>query len=197
MLKFYDEHGFKNWVTSLRLNLFRNGFGYIWKNQRVHDPVTFLNLYVNRLKDQYLQTWNDTCMNSNKLVLYRQFKPDFVKECYIDMIDLKKFRRCFIAFRSSAHKLMIEKGRHHDIHLQYINCIYCECYIEDEYHFVFVCPLYNDLRMKYFDAYYRENLCYRKFCLLLSSRNETTIRNLAMYLFYAFECRNNVLKDRD
>ena len=32
MLKFYDSIGKTNWVTSVRKNLYMNGFGYIWEN---------------------------------------------------------------------------------------------------------------------------------------------------------------------
>lgn len=193
MLKFYDERGYKNWVTRLRLNLFSNGFGYIWVNQRVDDPVRFLDMYVNRLKDQYSQMWRESCSNSSKLILYKQFKPVFEREFYIDVINLKKFRQCFVSFRSSAHKLMIEKGRHLKLSRELRYCIHCDDSIEDEVHFLLYCPLYNDLRSKYIDKRYWEHPSFHNFTSLMSSKCHHTIQNLAMFLYYAMKYRDNFL----
>ena len=53
--------------------------------------------------------------------------------------------------RCSGHELLIEKGRHMKI-------VYKYCYfilkrnvnvIEDEFHFILVCPLYDEIRLKY------------------------------------------------
>ena len=92
---------------------------------------------------------------------------------------------------------MIEKGRHYNILLDDRNCVYCESCLEDEFHFVMICPLYHDLRLKYFEDYFLQDVHYTKFCTILSSENTTTIRNLAMYLFYAFEMRSIFLNGRE
>ena len=197
MLKLYDTLGYTNWVTSVRTNLYTNGFGYIWENQTEINDKLFLFEYVQRLKDQYVQSWRTNCENSRKLCTFKDFKVSFMIEPYVTIIDVAKFRKCMALFRCSSHNLMIEKGRHHDIHIEDRNCIYCECVLENEFHFVLVCPLYNDIRLKYIDEFFRNDICYRKFCLLLSCKNESTIRKLAMYLFYAFECRTEFLKGRE
>ena len=54
-------------------------------------------------------------------------------------------------FRISAHKLFIEKGLHSGITRDNRLCKCCSrtCNdIEDEYHFILVCPYYLDLRQK-------------------------------------------------
>lgn len=55
MLKVYDNLGYVNWATNVRLNLYKNGFGYIWESQCVVDKEIFLCDYKQRLKDQYIQ----------------------------------------------------------------------------------------------------------------------------------------------
>ena len=58
-------------------------------------------------------------------------------------------------FRISAHKLFIEKGRHNGI-ARY-NILFKCCsrnVIEDEYHFILVCPCYLDLRQKLIKIFY-------------------------------------------
>ena len=39
MMKYYDACGHSNWVTSVRTNLYSNGFGYIWEMQDVQNKL--------------------------------------------------------------------------------------------------------------------------------------------------------------
>ena len=58
-------------------------------------------------------------------------------------------------FRTSSHKLNVEIGRHHNVSRRNRICTKCNLRdIEDEYHFIFICPLYNDLRHKFVKPYY-------------------------------------------
>ena len=70
-------------------------------------------------------------------------------EKYIHAIDVDKFRKCIANFRCASHTLMVERGRHYGIPKEYRRCPYCETSIEDEKHFVLVCPLYSELRKSY------------------------------------------------
>ena len=55
------------------------------------------------------------------------------------------------SFRGSSHNLMIETGRYH-ISREFRSCPYCECIVEEDCHFLFVCPLYNNIRIQYIDT---------------------------------------------
>lgn len=193
MLKRLDELGYKNWVTSLRLNLYMNGFGYEWDRQSVQNPNLFISEYVKRLKDQYLQIWSNEYFENRKLLLYRNFKSSFGFELYLDCIDIIKFRRSLPAFRCSSHQLMIEKGRHIGIPRENRFCIHCDKIIECEYHFILKCPLYNSLRLQYIQKKYYENPSLHKFNLLMSCKNKDVLRNLAMFIYYAFKLRSELL----
>ena len=48
-------------------------------------------------------------------------------------------------FRLSNHELMIEKGRHMKIEVCERKCPFCRC-VEDETHFLIICPNYTLLR---------------------------------------------------
>ena len=115
MLKYYDSIGHVNWVTDVRTVLYSNGYGYVWESQNVPNRNHFITNFVNRLKDQYIQIWKTNICNNPKLVFYKDFKQHFGMELYISKIDISKFRRALAVFRSSAHSLMVEKGRHYDI----------------------------------------------------------------------------------
>ena len=67
--------------------------------------------------------------------------------------------------------------------------------IEDEYHFVFICSIYKELRAKYFSAYYRRNPSVAKFIELMNSDNSKTIQGLSCYVYHAFELRKTRLQN--
>ena len=58
MLKCYDEAGGINWVSAIRQLLCYNGFGYVWENEGTDNVNQFLALFLQSLKDQYLQQWH-------------------------------------------------------------------------------------------------------------------------------------------
>ena len=82
MMKLYDGLGRQNWVTFLRKHLYENGFGYVWEAQGISNEKLFLTLYLQRLKDQYLQIWYSNCTDSSKLSTYSLIKQNLAFEPY-------------------------------------------------------------------------------------------------------------------
>ena len=107
---------------------------------------------------------------------YRLFKIEFCYEKYLDVL-YPKARNMFCKFRCSSHNLMVEKGRFDDIERRNRLCEFCNmnC-IEDEFHFLLVCPLYRDLRKKYFKHYYYSWPSLKKFKQLMSSKSFNIIK---------------------
>ena len=197
MLMYYDNIGYTNWVTSVRLNLYSNGFGHIWEAQCVENENLFIYNYTQRLKDQYMQQWRADCIQNRKLNYYCGYKQLFSQESYLSVIDVSKFRTCLANFRNSCHCLMIEKGRHYGISRENRFCVYCESSIEDELHFLLCCPLYADIRTKYIAERYVKKPNETSFYNIMSAKNELVMRNLAMFLFYAFKRRSEYLDGQD
>jgi hypothetical protein len=86
-------------------------------------------------------------MLNKTLTYYSSYKTKFTVEYYVHV--LVKFRKCFASFRCSVHNLLIETGRHYGLSKEERICSYCETSIEDEFHFMLICPLYNDIRCQY------------------------------------------------
>jgi len=61
--------------------------------------------------------------------------------------------------------------------------------LEDEYHFVLICPLYNDLRTTYIKKYYFRRPSVYKFVELFKSTNKSTVKSLSKYVYEAFTFR--------
>ena len=189
-----DRNGKTNWATKLKHVLQRNGFGDVWDNQGVGNQLYFIKIFIQRLKDQHLQDWNQIVTSSSKLSTYIQFKHCFVYERYLNVLNIRKFRYIYASFRTSSHDLEIERGRYSNIERNQRICRLCdENVVEDEYHFLLCCTLYNDLRGTYIPCKYFNNPTQHKFVILMATQNETLIKSVATYLHYAFKRRRTVI----
>ena len=112
------------------------------------------------LKANFLSYWHkvkDSYENTGKLSTYFEIKQNFNFESYLN-IKRTEYRHVIAKFRISAHRLKIETGRYErkikdgkSVFLERHErlCVYCkENKIEDEFHFLIECPLYNFERDK-------------------------------------------------
>ncbi len=111
-----------------------------------------------------------------------------------EKIQNRKLRNIIAKLRLSSHQLNIETGRHRNIERNNRKCIVCpKDELEDEYHFVLICPAYSNLRTKYVKPYYYKRPNMYKFVQLLNSDNTTTLKHLAVYCKNAFKLRHDTL----
>ena len=165
------------------------GLGYFWQDQEIAD--IYLPTIKQRILDQYYQSWYRNINNSRRLSTYCRFKHSFNLEPYLDTIYERKFKIALTRFRLSSHRLEIERGRYFDIDRTERKCKNCtQNTIENEYHFLLVCPLYEDLRRKFLKAYYCNWPTLNKFDKLMTTTNKSEIINLAKYIYYAMKLKN-------
>jgi len=102
-----------------------------------------------RLLDKYVQEWNKNVVSNNVLTPYKEVKLSFEFELYLDKL-VSSLRSCITKLRLSAHNLRIHTGRFEHLDRNIRHRQVCNIHvIEDEFHFVFNCPLYNNLRQRY------------------------------------------------
>ena len=70
---------------------------------------------------------------------------------------------------------------------------FCSISIENEVHFVLCRPGLDDLRRRYIHSRYFNFPSDFRFTLLLSTKNERTLQNLALYLYKAFNRRKIIM----
>ena len=135
---------------------------------------------------------------SRKLRTYCTFKTIFGPEKYLYVITNPTIRQAVTKFRTSAHNLRIEKGRHYKETVDERLCQHCNLnQIEDELHFLLVCPLYKDLRDNMLTQIskcyeYFTNLPQRdKLIWLLSNPNENILLALGNFIYLSMEIRKN------
>ena len=182
-------YGGDNWAWQIKSILESNGLSFLWLNQNCLDCS--FNLIKQRILDVYKQTWYSEINNSSRLVSYCRFKHSFEQEKYLNVITEQKFRIALCKFRSSAHNLAIERGRHSNVQKEDRKCIFCNSgAIENEYHFLLVCSKFDDLRKKYFSKFYCHWPTLNKFDMLMSCDSKKVILNLSKYIFYAEKRRS-------
>ena len=103
----------------------------------------------------------------------------------------QKYITSLTKFRLSSHELLIEKGRHLHITREDRLCKYCNMnLVENEYHFLLVCPKYANLRKEHLTNYYCRWPTVEKVKNLMSSKSRNTLINLSKYIYFAFELRS-------
>ena len=145
---------------------------------------------VLRMTDIAKQTWSNETSTSFKLSTCKEFKTLLNPEKYLQVINNYFIRKQLTRFRISNHQLLIEEVRHRGIDPINRRCKFCDmnC-VENEIHLLLVCPLYHKLRLKY--ILIPEHLgFYQSYNIYIyQSENEKVIRNLALFIYKAFQFR--------
>ncbi len=184
----------QNWASLVKNLLSDLGFYYVRIAQGVGNINKFLSILKQRLTDNFIQNWNSRLLESSRSIFYRHF-ANFAYQPYLDIISIRKFRVSFTKLRVCSHRLAVETGRWHKPHkIPYQNrkCQFCNT-LEDEYHFLFECAAYNDLRLSYMPKFYRQRPSMYKTIELLNSNNKKNIRNVGVFISKSFETRNDIL----
>ena len=96
-------------------------------------------------------------------------------------------------FRLSSHPLAEETGRYRVVPFSNMLCFSCKDDIEDEFHFILNCPLYETLRNTYTKPFYRNRPSVFKFVMLFTSENIKDMCKLGKLLWKAMKLRNSLL----
>ena len=89
-------------------------------------------------------------MLHSSLFLYRKFKTTFELATYLQKVESPKLRKFLSKIRLSSHNLNIEEGRYRNEARPQRVCNLCDKRdIEDEFHFIIVCPIYSNIRSKF------------------------------------------------
>ena len=150
----------------------------------------FINIFKQRVKDIFSQEWHARLDNSSRARFYNQISS-FNYQVYLDKLQVDKFRISLCRLRLASHRLEIETGRWTKpikTPLEARKCKLCGI-LEDEYHFVFECSLYLELRKKYISKYYWKRPSMMKLIELFSSESTNQLQKLSVYTQKAFKLR--------
>ena len=98
------------------------------------------------------------------------------------------YRNAVAKLPLSVHNLFIEIGRHKNIIRNERICSLCtRNEVEDEYHFLLICPAYNELRHSYLKKYYYNKPSTLKLIQLLNC--EKVLNGIGIFYIKANEKR--------
>ena len=97
------------------------------------------------------------------------------------------FRKSFVRFRCSNHKLNIELGRRNGLERKDRICSFCfwkgsQFIIEDEYHAFFICPKYVNKRERYLYNWSFSRTEPFAFIQVMKSCNYKTLKQLTLFV---------------
>lgn len=193
MLFQLNEHGRTNWCTRIQRLLFSYGFGEVWESQGVGDEKLFMNIFKQRLKDVSLQNWSNYISSSTKCSFYSKIKDGIFVHENLQKLSFN-LRGEIFSILCSTHKLAIEEGRHLNIPRVNRLCKLCNLnQIEDEYHFLLVCPILSDIRRNFLPVWCHSHPSIEKLINLFKTDNVIILRNLAVYIKKVKLIREEVL----
>ena len=192
-----------NWFNSVKLALDAIGLSTLW-----NDPSSLSPNQVNRIVKDKIFTifhnfWKSELTSSHqgslrhsKLRTYKTFKSQLKLEKYLSVSMNFKYRKTLCKFRCSDHTLLIETGRHKRLDVNDRICKNCTLgLIEDEIHFLLVCPAYETLRTNLLlhtsVAPLTTDLQFQE---IMSSNDGGTMAALALYLVQANDIRETLTK---
>ena len=193
MLFNLDVKGKNNWVTSVRLLLCSNGFGFVWANQGVENVNAFVISFRRRLLDCRLQEWDAHVQSSERFSFFSSFCSRGEVAMYMNLNLDKHLQFIMTRFRFGISDLATHKYRYKRHVEEDLVCPLCKEHLEDEIHFVLKCPALSELRKQYIKEKYFVHPNSFKLAMLLASKNEIVVKKLAIFLYRAFKFRSIVL----
>ena len=168
------------WTLKVKQLLYNLGFTFLWACE--DKTLLQVNQIIERLYDHFLQGWFGDLNNISKLSTYKCFKSQFCIEHCFDCVANEKHRIQLTRCRCSSHSLGIETARYNRNHIDRANriCKWCNMNtIEDEYHFLLICPVFSELRRKHFTPYFCRWPTEQKFITIMTNQQATFLKHLA------------------
>ena len=171
----------------------------VWFNLGVGDDL-FLKCFNKRIRHVFSKEWHCRLHNNIRADVDRVYKNSFATSNYIELLPNKQFREALCRFLTSSHCLRVESGRwqrNPNIPRDQRFCFNCPSKIEDEYHFVLECSLYNDIRLQLIPRYFRTRPSMYKFIQLLNSNKKKQMLCPAKYIYKCFKLRSEAITNTD
>uniref|UniRef100_K1QT84 Reverse transcriptase zinc-binding domain-containing protein n=1 Tax=Magallana gigas TaxID=29159 RepID=K1QT84_MAGGI len=172
------------WISNIRKELSILGLADLYQSTMKESVI--LDIIFNRMCDVFKQKVVNDISNASKCILYKHVVDHFCLQVYLKKPIHVKYRKLITRLRLSSHDLKIETGRYENLTRDCRKCESCNLnVIEDEFHFLLICPSLCSLRDKYIKKYYSRKPSVYKVIQLLSTSNTKELCNLGKYLYYA------------
>lgn len=169
------------WIRSIKGILESVGRNDFWLQENQTQLSEVKSIVFQTLLDQYKQKWRSTLDTSSKSYNYKLFKTEIELEHYLTHLPRPVYLP-IIKFRTSNHRLPIEKGRWENVPRAERTCTKCSSNsIGDEFHYIMECKFFKLERQRLIRSYYYNRPNVLKFNQLLQSKNSSILRNLSTF----------------
>ena len=112
-----------------------------------------INQAIIKLEQYHEDNWKDVVNNKPKLRKYKKFKTSLDPANYLNLEFTKVWKVSFAQFRCGILQLRVENGRFCNLELGQRIWQMCDNAIEDEFHFLCICPIYENLGENLYSSY--------------------------------------------
>ena len=168
-----------DWIENVQQYLCSSGFSGVWYSQSFINVRWIIKSYHQRLRDMYIQSWFSDVSQTSHTNLYKYFKLDFKQSYYLQKLP-NALCINLMKFFTRNHRLPIEIGRWQNIPYNERVCPNCR-EVGDEFHFMFLCPIFQNLREKYIDTSMRLRPSMQNFLNLINSKDVYKLRNFSIF----------------
>ena len=177
------------WASTVEDILIRAGLLDSFQNC----SVVNISMVKEILNSIFQNKWSQDILYKPKLRTFVMLKNQYACEKYVCAPLSKRQRSLCAQLRSGILPLHLETGRYRGIVEEERVCIYCDIHdIENEFHFMFYCPLYHELRQKLFNRCKNLDLIWLSDADRLCWIFEHKIFALAEYLEKAWDKRSKI-----
>ena len=136
----------------------------------------------------FFQKWGNDVEMSRKCFFYRHFNAKPTLQRYLKILPPSDWIP-IIKFRTNNHRLPIEiyswqityKERNKRV------CTMCNSGdVGDEFHYLLICPMFREARVKFIDKYFYKKPSVFKFLQLINTENRSELINLSKFIKILF-----------
>ena len=189
----FDQNIFKSdWLNQIKTSLDNMGYSYLLNDINFVNKNQFKNSTKLRLKDIYDQKWAESVFNNSVCLNYRAMTTQKqLKRYLLSLPSQYMFALC--KFKCVNHKLPIVTGRYEGLSIDERICTLCDTLeVGDEFHFLYNCTYFNDLRSRCLKRYYYTHPNMEKTKQLFNVTNKRELLNLAKFIYQVVEKFKNV-----
>lgn len=142
----------KNWSAEIRNILDETGMSYLKSCTVVYSDhmQEIIKSAETMLMNKEITKWKNDLVSQSKLRTYCTYKFDYKAENYVKQKLSRGLRSVIAQIRASTLPIKIETGRFNNIPVDNRLCEFCSLrQVEDESHFMFHCPFYDQLRKSF------------------------------------------------
>ena len=136
------------WASAVEDTLVRTGL----HDSFINNSIVNTSIIKDTLYSLHQNKWSQDILYKPKLRTFVTIKSCYGSEKYVCAPLSKRQRSLCAQLRSGILPLHLETGRYRGVIEEERICTYCDLNdIENEFHFMFYCPLYHELRQRLFN----------------------------------------------